>query len=193
MTTTPEPARPPALLGYCLTLGFVFVIALLGFAAVRARDGRRPVTDWLDPLLAGATLLAILAVLLTVIVLWPRLPATRTRRFAAGAVVSAEWLLISGEIVSNTITIGEPPGDIGALLEFGSGAAIATGVAALLAGLFAPARRHPAATTAVTALALILAAATAWWFTHPIDQATAGTPACVAGNALYNAVHGGDC
>jgi len=189
---TTDKQRPPSLPGYSLALGLVFVCAWLGFTAVSARDGRMPVTDWLDPLLAGVTLLAILSGLAALLVLWPQLPETRSRRFAAGALISAQWTYIAGEILSNTLTIGEPPSDIGGLLEITAGVVAALGVLAIASAAFGRARSQRLA-GAMTVGAVVLAAGMAWWFTHPIDQSAPGAPACVPGNAVYNAAHGTDC
>lgn len=196
---TAAPAAPadigrPSLPGYSLALGLVFVCAWLGFTAVSARDGRMPVTDWLDPLLAGATLLAILFALAALLVLWSQLPENRFRRFAAGALITAQWTYIAGEILSNTLTIGEPPADVGGLLEIAAGVLAVLGVLAIAGAAFGRARsRRPGVVGVLTAGAVVLAIGTAWWFSHPIDQSTPGTPGCVPGNTVYNAVHGADC
>lgn len=39
-----------------LLLGIPFLSAWLVFAAMTAKDGREPITDWFDPILAGLTL-----------------------------------------------------------------------------------------------------------------------------------------
>ncbi|GIG70542.1 hypothetical protein [Phytomonospora endophytica] len=193
MTTTPTDAQsPPPALGYSLALGLAVVCAWLGYTAVSARDGRTPVTDWLDPLLAAVTLLAILAAIAALIVLWTPLPGTATRRIAAGALLTAQWTYTAGEVVSNTLTIGEPPSDIGGLLEMAAGVIAIAGVLAI-AGATVNRARRPRSLGAITVVAVLAAAGMAWWFTHPIDQSTPGTPACVPGNAVYNSVHGSDC
>ncbi|WP_232665849.1 hypothetical protein [Pseudonocardia sp. TRM90224] len=185
--------RPPAAVTYSLVLGSTFALSWLGFAAVRARDGRSPVTDWLDPLLAGATLGVNLLAVVALIVCWPAIAAGRTRSAVAILMVTALWTYITGELLSNTITIGEPPGDIGGLLEISSGAMTGAGLLGLVHLEFGRRRRRPRSTIAITALAATLAVATAWWFTHPIDQRESGTPVCVPGNALFNVTHGVAC
>src|SRR5690606_10999751 len=85
--------RPPAVVGYSLVLGLAFVAVLMGFTAVRARDGRMPVTDWLDPLIAGVTLLAVLGALAALVVVWGHLP-TRLRAAAAAVLIGAEWTYV---------------------------------------------------------------------------------------------------
>lgn len=190
---THSPAdRPPAALGYSLALGLIFAVAWLGYAAVRARDGRMPVTDWLDPLLAGATLGITLLAITALLVCWPATPATPARATVAILLVTSQWTYITGEVLSNTITIGEPPGDIGGLLEIVSGGISGAGLLGLTYLAIDKGRRRRS-TTAITTLAIALAAATAWWFAHPIDQSTPGTPPCAPGNPLYNLTHGTDC
>jgi hypothetical protein len=184
--------RPPAALGYSLTLGLIFALAWLGYAAVRARDGRTPVTDWLDPLLAGATLGINLLAITVLIVVWPAVPTSTARATVAILLVTSQWIYVTGELLSNTITIGEPPGDVGGLLEIASGAMTGVGLLGLAYVAIGNGRR-PGSTNAITALAVALAAATAWWFTHPIDQSTTGAPPCVPGNPLYNLTRGTDC
>jgi hypothetical protein len=196
MTAPPatDGSRFPQILGYSLALGLVYCTAWLGYTAVRARDGRMPSTDWLDPMLAGATLLVTLSAIAVLIVLWPRMPVARPRSAAATLLVTAEWMYVTGEVVSNTLTIGEPPSDIGGLLEIASGAVTLLGLIAIVVALYGPAwGQNRRATTGVTATAVLLAFGMGWWFTHPIDQSTPGTPGCVPGNALYNAVHGTTC
>ncbi|GAA2913245.1 hypothetical protein GCM10010517_79820 [Streptosporangium fragile] len=185
-------APPPATLAYSLALGLVFAGAWLGFAAMRARDGRMPVTDWLDPLLAGATLGIALLAITALLVLWPGLPATPARTTVAILLVASQWTYIAGEVLSNTITIGEPPGDVGGLMEITSGALTGAGTL-LLAFLTVAGGRHGRTAAVIGAVAVTVAASTGWWFTHPIDQSTPGTPACVPGNPLYNLAHGSDC
>jgi hypothetical protein len=185
--------RPPAVVGYSLVLGLAFVAVLMGFTAVRARDGRMPVTDWLDPLIAGVTLLAVLGALAALVVVWGHLP-TRLRAAAAAVLIGAEWTYVAGEVVSNTITVGEPPADLGSLLEFAAGGAVVVCSVVIAVAVARGARRqHRAASVAVTVAATVLACGTAWWFTHPIDQSGPGTPACVPGNAVYNTLHGTAC
>lgn len=115
---------------------------------------------------------------------WPATPATPTRTTVTILLITAQWTYITGEVLSNTITIGEPPGDIGGLLEIVSGGMSGAGLLGLTYLTISKSRRR--STTAITTLA----AATAWWFTHPIDQST---PPCVPGNPLYNLTHGTDC
>jgi hypothetical protein len=190
--TVPFSNRPPAAMAYSLVLGLAFALAWLGYAAVRARDGRTPVTDWLDPLLAGATLGVNLLAIIALLALWPGIPATPARATVAILLVTSQWTYVTGEVLSNTITIGEPPGDVGGLLEIASGAISGAGLLGLTYLTFRDGRRHRS-TTAITILAATLAAATVWWFTHPIDQSTSGTPSCAPGNPLYNLTHGTDC
>jgi hypothetical protein len=100
--------------------------------------------------------------------------------------------LLAGEVLSNTITIGEPPGDVGGLLEIASGAISGAGLLGLAYLAIRDGRRHRS-TIAITIAAATLAAATVWWFTHPIDQSAPGAPPCAPGNTLYNLTHGTDC
>jgi hypothetical protein len=189
-----QSARPPAVVGYSLVLGLAFTAALMGFAAVRARDGRMPIADWLDPLMAGATLLVMLGALAALVLAWPQLPATRLRTGSAVILIAAEWTYLAGEIISNAITVGEPPSDLGSLLEFAAGGATVVGLIVIAAAVSGPARRHHrTAAVTVTVVAAILTCAMIWWFTHPIDQSTPGTPGCIPGNALYNAFRGTSC
>ncbi len=189
-----RPPQPPLILGYSLMLGLAYALAWLGFTAVRGQDGRMPITDWMDPMLAGATLAVALLAIVSLIALWGELPATRIRTAAAVALVVSEWTYIAGEILSNTITIGEPPRDIGSLLEITSGVLAVLGVITLALPLAAKARaQHRPATTAITIVAIVLAAGMGWWFAHPIDQGTPGAPDCVPGNLLYNVTHGTTC
>jgi len=167
-------------LGYSLLLGIAFALGWLAFAATRGQDGRMPVTDWMDPLLAGATLGVVLLAITAVIVLWDRIPATRTRTAGAAGLLTAQWMYITGEVLSNTITIGEPPADIGSLLEISAGAVAVLAVLALSFALW-----HKA----ILVVAAILGIGMGWWFSHPIDQSRPGAPDCMPGNALYNATH----
>lgn len=191
MSAVASSNRRPAALAYSLVLGLAFALAWLAYAAVRARDGRAPVTDWLDPLLAGTTLGLDLLAMTALFVLWPGAPA-RLARGTAIMLVTAQWTYITGEVLSNTITIGEPPGDVGGLLEIASGAMSGTGLLGLSC-LAVREGRWDRPAKAITILAATLAAATVWWFTHPIDQSTSGTPACVPGNPLYNITRGTEC
>jgi hypothetical protein len=190
----PLPGQAPTVPVYSLLLGVVFALAWLGYTAVRARDGREPITDWLDPMLAGTTLIGFLLPLALTLALWPRLPATRARDVAATGLVVAPWLMVLGEVLSNTITIGEPPEDIGGLLEMAAGGLCLTSVVVLAgAAVLGPAwRENRRGALAVTGAALLLAAGMGWWFTHPIDQSGSGAPACVPGNPVYNTLRG-DC
>ena len=149
---------------------------------------------WLAPAFLGdhgwfpETALAIMALL----ALWPGTRATPARTIAAILLVMSQWTYIAGEVLSNTITIGEPPGDVGGLLEIASGAISGTGLLGLAYLVIRQGRRHRS-TTAITIVAAILAAATVWWFVHPIDQSTPGAPPCAPGNPLYNLTHATNC
>lgn len=140
-----------------------------------------PVTDWMDPLLAGATLGIVLLAIAAVIMLWDRIPATPVRTAGAAGLLAAQWMYVTGEILSNTITIGEPPADVGSLLEISAGAIAVLAVLALSFTLW-----HKT----ILVVATVLAIGMGWWFSHPIDQSRPGTPECVPGNALYNVTHG---
>ncbi|MCG5217886.1 hypothetical protein [Streptosporangium sp. KLBMP 9127] len=188
------PARPPRVLGYSLILGLVFAAAWLGFTAVRARDGRMPITDWLDPMLAGSTLLVTLGAMAALIALWPQVPATRWRTVVVALLITTEWVYLTGEILSNTLTVGEPPSDVGSLLEISAGAVAGVALIVAAVALSGPAwRQNRPATAAVTLAALLLALGMTWWFTHPIDQSAPGAPACIPGNPLYNTFHRASC
>ena len=181
-----------SILVYSALLGVPFVGGWLGFAATVAEDGREPVTEWLDPMLAGLTLAAILIAQLVLIYLWPRLSDSRFRIWISWGLIISEWSYIFGEVLSNTITIGEPPQDIGSLFEIGAGVLLflcSIGLSVLYAGGTDMANA-PRARAILSVLAAVLFIGILWWLTHPIDQSQAGASPCVPGNALYNLFHG---
>ncbi|MEU6720335.1 hypothetical protein ABZ897_53540 [Nonomuraea sp. NPDC046802] len=185
-------SRRPLALGYSLLLGLAFAMAWLGFTAIRARDGRMPVTDWLDPMLAAGTLLGLLAALTALVLMWPHLRPGISRTLATVTLTWSPWLYIAGEVVSNTLTVGEPPADVGSLMEMTAGGLGVLGALALAGALLTEGGSRRGA-RGVTVIALVLATGMGWWFTHPIDQSAPGAPACVPGNALYNAAHDTIC
>ncbi|TQM32912.1 hypothetical protein [Nocardia bhagyanarayanae] len=192
----PAPARPtptvPPVLGFSALLGGFFAAAWFGYTAVRAEDGRNPVTDWLDPMLAAATVTLLVVLHAVVILLWAQLPAVRATGIAVAGLVAGQWMYITGEVLSNTITIGEPPQDVGSLLEIAGG--VATLAAALCLGIvWARRSMSSRAIPAVGAIAAVAVLGMAWWLTHPIDQSLPGAPECVPGNPIYNITHGRSC
>ncbi|CAA9235066.1 MAG: hypothetical protein AVDCRST_MAG77-1221 [uncultured Chloroflexi bacterium] len=188
------PAGALSTLIYSLLLGMPFVGSWLGYTATTAEDGRERITAWLDPMLAGLTLAAILVAQLALVVLWPRLPDTRPRRWILWGLIISQWSYTFGEVLSNTITLGEPPQDIGSLFEIGAGALLllcSAGQAVLYAtGAGRAAAPGSRAALALSLVAMVLFAGMLWWFTHPIDQSEAGAPPCVPGNPLYTLFHG---
>ena len=184
--------RPPSVLIYSLVLGLPFVGSWLGYTATVAEDGREPITTWLDPMLAGVTLAATLLVQLTLVVVWPHLQSERSKRWIAGGLIAGEWFYVFGEVLSNTITLGEPPQDIGSLFEIAAGIIVllcAVGLSVLYA--FDPEQSVTAGSRAMlSGVAAILFIGLLWWFTHPIDQSQPGAVACIPGNVLYNVFHG---
>lgn len=185
-------AHPPFFLAYSLLLGIVFAGGWFFYTAAVAEDGRTEITTWLDPFLAGATLSLHLVAIAVVMHLWARLPQSPSLRVASGAVVASQWIYVVGEVLSNTITIGEPPRDIGSLLEIGAGVVLTASVLALACGPVRAATmsKTPRVARWLTMVAVVAATGLGWWFTHPIPQSTSGAPACVEGNPLYNAFHG---
>ncbi|MEU2032166.1 hypothetical protein [Nocardia amamiensis] len=182
----------PPVLGFSALAGTVFAGAWFGYAAVRAEDGRNPVTDWLDPMLAAATITLFVVLQAVVILLWSQLPAARFRGAIVAALIAGQWMYVVGEVVSNTITIGEPPEDIGSLFEITGGSAILAAGLALTVAWFGRSPRGRS-TTAVGGIAVAAAVGMVWWFTHAIDQGQPGAPDCVPGNPVYNIVHGDSC
>jgi hypothetical protein len=183
--------RAPSILVYSTLLGIPFIGSWLGFTAMVAEDGREPVTEWLDPMLAGLTLAAILVAQLVLMYLWPRLSSSRFRIWISWGLIISEWSYVFGEVLSNTITIGEPPQDIGSLFEIGAGVllllcSISLGVLYAKGPDMADA---PRARTILSVLATTLFIGLVWWLTHPIDQSEAGAPPCVPGDPLYNLFH----
>jgi hypothetical protein len=186
-----DKSRIPSYFVLSLLLGIPFLCAWLGFTATMAKDGRSPVTDWLDPLLAGLTLLSILFVQLVWVILWPRLQHVPFKKGLALLLVISQWAYIFGEIVSNTITIGEPPQDIGSLFEIAAGA-IAFLCSAAFALLYLVKQSNDGngrRTLLLPVIALILFVGVLWWFTHPIDQSQPGAPENIPGNPVYNFFH----
>ena len=184
--------RPPGVLIYSLVLGLPFVGSWLGYTATVAEDGREPITTWLDPMLAGMTLAATLLVQLTLVVIWPYLSTERAKRWIAGGLIAGEWFYVFGEVLSNTITLGEPPQDIGSLFEIAAGIIVLVCAVSLIV-LYTgdPEQRAPARSrTMLSGVAAILFIGLLWWFTHPIDQSQPGAVACIPGNVLYNVFHG---
>ncbi|WP_040774794.1 hypothetical protein [Nocardia pneumoniae] len=193
VTEAARPARAtPQALGFSALTGTVFAAAWFGYAAVRAEDGRNPVTDWLDPMLAAATITLFVVLQAVVILLWSQLPVGRFRGAIAAGLVAGQWMYVVGEVLSNTITIGQPPEDIGSLFEITGGFVT---LAASLALTVAWAGRSPRgrSTFAVGGIAVAAALGTVWWFTHAIDQGQPGAPDCVPGNPVYNITHGHSC
>ena len=184
--------RPPSVLIYSLVLGLPFVGSWLGYTATVAEDGREPITTWLDPMLAGVTLAATLLVQLTLVVIWPYLSTKRAKWWIAGGLIASEWFYVFGEVLSNTITLGEPPQDIGSLFEISAGIIVlvcAVGLIVLYTGdpeQSATVRSR----TMLNGVAAILFIGLLWWFTHPIDQSQPGAVSCIPGNVLYNVFHG---
>ena len=185
-------AATPAILGYSLLLGIPFAGGWLFYTAAVAEDGRERITEWLDPMLAGLTLTLHLLAIASLLILWPRLAPTAGRRVAAGALVTSQWAYVFGEILSNTITVGEPPRDVGSLVEIAAGVTVTLAVlgVALSSARGFVARGAPRVAKLLTIVAMGLAIGLAWWLSHPIDQAAPGAPRCVPGNPLYNAFHG---
>ena len=184
--------RSPSILVYSALLSIPFIGSWLGFTAMVAEDGREPITEWLDPMLAGLTLVAILAAQLVLMYLWPRLSGSRFTVWISWGLIISEWSYIFGEILSNTITIGEPPQDIGSLFEIGAGVLLflcSIGLSVLYARGMDMADA-PQARAILSTLAAVLFIGLLWWLTHPIDQGQAGAPPCVADNLLYNLFHG---
>jgi hypothetical protein len=183
--------RPPTALVYSALLGVPFVGSWLGFTATVAEDGREPVTEWLDPMLAGLTLVAVLVAQLILMYLWPRLSDSRLRIWISWGLIISEWSYILGEVLSNTITIGEPPQDIGSLFEIGAGVLLFL-CSISLTVLYARGTDMagaPQARAILSILATVLFIGLLWWLTHPIDQSQAGAPPCVPGNPLYSLFH----
>ncbi|WP_159887748.1 hypothetical protein [Paenibacillus puerhi] len=170
-----------------LLLGLPFVGALLGYLPIRAQDGRMPLTDWVDPMIAGLTLTCILLVQLFVIVLWEKLGIGRLKNISVLGLIICQWAYTFGEILSNTITIGEPPNDIGSLFEIAAGGLLFV----ITIILYVQYDRQVKGTVTQGALvlpliAIVLFIGVIWWFTHPIDQSNPGAPDFVEGNPIYN-------
>lgn len=184
--------RAPSVLVYSALLSIPFVGSWLGFTATVAEDGRAPVTEWLDTMLAGLTLAAILVTQLALMYIWPRLSDSRFRIWISWGLIVSEWSYIFGEILSNTITVGEPPQDIGSLFEIGAGVLLflcSIGLSVLYAR-GADMANAPWAHAVLSVIAAVLFIGLLWWLTHPIDQSQAGAPPCVPGNSFYNLFHG---
>lgn len=174
---------------YSIVLGVPFAAAWLGFTAARARDGRSEVTDWLDPMLAGLTLLAILFAELVLVVIWDKLTDGMLKSTALWGLIISQWFYIFGEILSNTITIGEPPEDIGSLFEIAGGAITFLSAIILVFMLSTKIKLKPAIRVNFSILAAALAIGMLWWFTHPIDQSTPDAPDYIENNPVYNLFH----
>ncbi len=173
-----------------LLLGLPLAGALLGYVAMKARDGRMPVTDWMDPMLAGLTLFSMLMVELVVIVLWQRLGEGLGKRWIARGLIISQWAYTLGEIVSNTITIGEPPEDIGSLFEIAAGSLFVFLVIGLVVIFYRQTHMKPArGGFRLLVLATIAFVGMGWWFAHPIDQSKPGAPDYIEGNGVYNWFH----
>lgn len=182
----PGDARGPLLLSSLL--GLVFGGSWLGYTAATAEDGRRTITDWLDPMLAGATIAIFILAQLTVLVGWEQFRDERARRWAATALIVGTWLYIGGEVLSNTITVGEPPADIGSIAEIAAGVIVLLTVS-ILSVIAVRQRVGGSGRWLLGGTAVMFLIGMLWWFSHPIDQSRAGAPACIPGNALYNAFH----
>lgn len=176
---------------FSMILGSLFVVALLGYTAIAAEDGRMPITDWLDPMLAGLTLLSILFIQVLLVFSWRQIENDHGKVFISRMMMISQWFYIFGEVLSNTITIGEPPRDIGSLFEIVGGV---LAFLALIGLLFLLSRGKKQSSTffskILVIVTLLLLIGMGWWFTHPIDQSKAGTPQCVPGNPIYNLFHG---
>jgi hypothetical protein len=174
-----------------LLLGVPFLSAWLGFTAMAAKDGRQPVTDWLDPLLAGLTLLTILVVQTIFLMVWSQIKDSFFKNGLTWALMISQWFYIFGEILSNTITIGEPPQDIGSLFEISSGVIVFLSSLCLIAtfinGQITSMQRQ--SRKALIVLSMLLFVGMSWWFTHPIDQSKPGSPNHISGNHIYNFFH----
>ncbi|WP_107656253.1 hypothetical protein [Nocardia suismassiliense] len=182
----------PTALGFSALLGGAFAATWFGYTAVRAEDGRNPITDWLDPLLAAATVTLLVGLHAVVVLLWSQLPTVRAKGIAAAALVAGQWLYIVGEVLSNTVTVGEPPHDIGSLFEI-TGGAIGLVATLALAIVWAGRSMSSRAIPAIGAIAAVAALGLVWWLMHPIDQSRPGAPECIPGNPLYNLTHGRSC
>ena len=145
-----------------------------------------------DPFLAGATLTLHLVAITALLGLWPQLRSSRVARRGAVAVVVSQWIYVLGEVLSNTVTIGEPPADFGSLLEIAADVAVTIAMVVIGLGevLSRTRRENQPAAVALATVAAISLAGILWWFTHPIDQARPGAPRCIEGNPLYNAFRG---
>lgn len=174
-----------------LLLGVPFLSAWIGFAAMAAKDGREPVTDWLDPMLAGLTLTVILFVQLVFLIVWPHIKDSRLKKGLQFSFMISQWFYIFGEILSNTITIGEPPQDIGSIFEIASGVILLLSSIVLISVYkkvqFADVKKR--GLTLLLLLAISLFLGMAWWFIHPIDQSKPGAPEYISGNPVYNFFH----
>lgn len=116
------------------------------------------------------------------------------RHVIAALLAISQWAYIFGEILSNTITIGEPPEDIGSLFEIAAGVVVFLCAIAIIVSYIKHTRRDAArrsrSSIALVVLALVLFAGMMWWFTHPIDQSEPGAPDYIPGNPLYNFFRG---
>jgi hypothetical protein len=63
----------------------------------------------MDPFLAGATLTLHLVAIAALLGLWPQLRSSRVTRKRAVSIVVSQWTYALGEVLSNTVTIGERP------------------------------------------------------------------------------------
>lgn len=174
-----------------LMLGVPFLSAWLGFTAMAAKDGREPITDWFDPLLAGLTLLSILFVQIIFVVVWPHIRNSLMKRGLTWALMVSQWFYIFGEILSNTITVGEPPQDLGSLFEIASGVIVFLSSISLITIYI---QQHLTTIErksrySLVILSFFLFVGMVWWFTHPIDQSQPGTPENIIGNPVYNFFH----
>ncbi|HYZ46773.1 MAG TPA: hypothetical protein VE712_03835, partial [Actinomycetota bacterium] len=75
--------KPPPWLFLSLLLGVPFAGGWLFYTASVAEDGRTPITDWMDPFLAGATLTLHLVAITALLGLWPQLRSSRVARRGA--------------------------------------------------------------------------------------------------------------
>jgi hypothetical protein len=186
-----QDSRIPKTFVFSLLLGVPFLTAWLGFAAMSAKDGREAVTDWLDPMLAGITLLSILFVEIVLLVIWSHINNERLKKRLVWFLMISQWFYIFGEILSNTITIGEPPQDIGSLFEITSGVIVfLSSIGLILVFLKSQlSKEEKRKSNILLILAIVLYVGMVWWFTHPIDQSQPGTPKYIHGNPLYNFFH----
>jgi hypothetical protein len=72
----------------------LFLIAFLGYTAIMAKDGRNPVTDWLDPMLAGLTILGILFIQLVLMIVWDHIDNLLVKLLIGRGLLASQWFYI---------------------------------------------------------------------------------------------------